>query len=190
MMVNIFSNKTFLSFFFYLLRLYFWPMKVPRLGVKLELLLLPAYPTATVMQDTSRVCDLHHISLQRQILNPLTKARDQNCVLIDISRVAYHWATMGIPINNFIFSCFLGLQLWHTEVPRLGVESELQLLAYATATPVEDLSHICDLHHSSQQCRILNPLSKARDWTHVLMNASQIHFHWAMMGTPNKSFLN
>ena len=90
MMVNIFSNKIFLSFFFYLLRLYFWPMKVPRLGVKLELLLLPAYPTATVMQDTSRVCDLHHISLQRQILNPLTKARDQNCVLIDISRVAYH----------------------------------------------------------------------------------------------------
>ena len=32
----------------------------------------------------------------------------------------------------------------------LGVESELQLPAYTTATP--DLSHICDLHRSLQQC--------------------------------------
>ena len=28
-----------------------------------------------------------------------------------------------------------------------------------------DLSRICDLHHSSRQCWILNPLSKVRDWT-------------------------
>ena len=42
----------------------------------------------------------------------------------------------------------------------------------------------CDLHHSSWQCQILNPLSKARDWTCVLMEASQIHFLWAMTGTP------
>ena len=33
------------------------------------------------------------------------------------------------------------------EVPRLGVESELQLLAHATATAVWDPSHVCDLHH-------------------------------------------
>ena len=31
------------------------------------------------------------------------------------------------------------------EVPSLGVKSELQLLAYATATAMPDLSHICDL---------------------------------------------
>ena len=30
--------------------------------------------------------------------------------------------------------CFLGLHLWHMEFPRLGIESELQLPAYATAT--------------------------------------------------------
>ena len=29
---------------------------------------------------------------------------------------------------------FLGLQLWHMEIPRLGAESELHLLAYTTAT--------------------------------------------------------
>ena len=32
------------------------------------------------------------------------------------------------------------------------------------------------LHHSSQQCRILNPLSEARDRTHNLMASSQICF--------------
>ena len=44
------------------------------------------------------------------------------------------------------------------EVPRLGVSSELQLLAYATATATRDLSCICDLHPSSWQRQILNPL--------------------------------
>ena len=51
------------------------------------------------------------------------------------------------------------------EVPMLGIESELQLLAYATATATPDLSHVCNLHHSSQQRWIFNPLSEARDQT-------------------------
>ena len=33
--------------------------------------------TATAMQDPRYICDLHHLSQQRQILNPLSKARDQ-----------------------------------------------------------------------------------------------------------------
>ena len=49
------------------------------------------------------------------------------------------------------------------EVPRLGVKSELQLLAYSRATAMLDPSRVCDPHHSSQQRQILNPLSKARD---------------------------
>ena len=48
------------------------------------------------------------------------------------------------------------------EVPRLGAESKLQLPAYATATAMQDLSRICDLHCSSQQRWVLNPLSEAR----------------------------
>ena len=47
------------------------------------------------------------------------------------------------------FFVFLGQHLQHMEVPRLGVKSELQLLAYTTAT--QDPSHFCDLHRSSQQ---------------------------------------
>ena len=65
--------------------------------------------------------------------------------------------------------------MWHLEFPRPGVESELQLPAYATATATQDLSHICDLHHSSWQCQILNPLSQARDRTRILMDPSQVH---------------
>ena len=53
------------------------------------------------------------------------------------------------------------------EVSRLGVELELQLPTTATAMP--DPSHICDLHHSSQQHRIPDPLSEARDRTLILM---------------------
>ena len=60
------------------------------------------------------------------------------------------------------------------EVPRLGAELELQLLAYASAIATQDLSRVCDLHHSTQQRQILNQLSKARDQTQVLMDASQI----------------
>ena len=58
------------------------------------------------------------------------------------------------------------------EVPRLRVKSELQLLAYTTATAMPDPSLVCD--HSSWQRRILNPLSIARDQTHVLMDISQV----------------
>ena len=75
------------------------------------------------------------------------------------------------------------------EVPRLGVESELQLLPYTTATATWDPSHICSLHHSSQQCQIHNPPSKARDQTHNLMVPSRIHFHCTTMGSPHCVFI-
>ena len=74
------------------------------------------------------------------------------------------------------------------EIPRLGVELELQLLAYATATATWDLSHVCNLHHSSRQCPIFNPLSEARDLTHNLMVPSQTRFHCTVTGTPCSRF--
>ena len=50
------------------------------------------------------------------------------------------------------------------------VKSELQLLAYATVTATSDMSHLCDLYHSSQQCQILNPQSGAKDQTYILLD--------------------
>ena len=57
----------------------------------------------------------------------------------------------------------LGLPLRHMEVPKLGVELELQLLTYTTATAMPDPSQLCNLCCSLQQHQVLNPLSKARD---------------------------
>ena len=52
----------------------------------------------------------------------------------------------------------------------LGVKSELQMAAYATAMP--DPS--CISNHSSQQCWILNPLSAARDRTYIPMDTRRV----------------
>ena len=60
------------------------------------------------------------------------------------------------------------------EIPRLGVELELQLLAYTTAIAKQDLSGDCNLHHSLGQHWILNP-SKDRNGTHILMDPSRVH---------------
>ena len=58
----------------------------------------------------------------------------------------------------FFFFFFLGLHLRHVQVPRPGVELELKLLTYTTATATLDF----------------NPLHKARNRTHILMDTSQI----------------
>ena len=42
----------------------------------------------------------------------------------------------------FLSFVFLGPHPWHVDIPRLGVELELQMLAYATATEMQDLSHV------------------------------------------------
>ena len=73
------------------------------------------------------------------------------------------------------------------EVPRPGVESELQLLAYATA--MCSVSCICDLYHSSWQHWILNPLSESRGRTCILMDTSWVHYCCATMGTPLATFI-
>ena len=59
----------------------------------------------------------------------------------------------------FFLNLFLGLHMWHVEVPRLGVQLELQLPAYTTATAMP----------------APNPLSEARDRTHNLTVPSWIH---------------
>ena len=82
------------------------------------------------------------------------------------------------------FFCFLGLNPQHMEIPRLGVESEVQLPACTTGTATPDPSSVCDLHHSSRQCQIPDPLSEASHRTHGLMDTIRIHFHCATRGTP------
>ena len=68
-------------------------------------------------------------------------------------------------VITLFFWLFLGLHLLHMEVPRLGVKLELQL-------------------PQPQQHGILNPLSKASDRTHILMDTSQVCNHLARTITP------
>ena len=87
------------------------------------------------------------------------------------------WFYLGVLFFGFwffFFFGFLGLHPWHTEVPRLRVEPELQLPTYTTAiaTAMQDLSRICDLHHISQQHWILNPLSEAREVFKIFSESS------------------
>ena len=74
--------------------------------------------------------------------------------------------------------------LWHKEIARLGVEWELQLPAYTTATTIPDPRLICKLHHSSWQHQILNPLSEARDRTTTSWFLVRFVNHCTTTGTP------
>ena len=70
----------------------------------------------------------------------------------------YVWKDVRICIHYFFpeifpffFVFFKGQHPWQMEFPRLGVESELQLLTYITAIAIPDLSQVFDLHHSPWQ---------------------------------------
>ena len=88
----------------------------------------------------------------------------------------------------FLSFVFWGLHLRHMALPRLEVQSELWPPAYARATAMPDPSRVCNLHHSSHQHPILNPLSQARDGTHNLMVPSQIWLHCTMTQTHSFFF--
>ena len=73
-------------------------------------------------------------------------------------KLTQFYGTICPPIRNYyylfiylfiFFVYFLGPHMQHVEVPRLGVQSELQLMAYTTATAKQDLSHVCDTAHSN-----------------------------------------
>ena len=74
-----------------------------------------------------------------------------------------------VPLRHYPPSFFPPFQQhpWHREVPGPGIESKLEL------RPTTQL----------QQCQILNPLCRARDWTSASIATSQI-INCATVGTP------
>ena len=90
---------------------------------------------------------------------------------------------IGSPASaSLCFVCLFVFWLFRATLVAYGsslVKLVLQLPVYTTATAAQDPSRVCDLHHSSHQCWIFDPLSKARDWTLIFMGTSQAHYHWA-----------
>ena len=82
-----------------------------------------------------------------------------------MSQVRFYCSTMG----TFFFLVFCLFRAAPLAYGGSQVESELQPPAYTTAAATRDPSLVCDPHHSSQQRRILNALSEARDGTRNLM---------------------
>ena len=108
--------------------------------------------------------------------------------------------TVSNKLSSLFLFFFLGPHLWHMEIPWLGVESELHLQAYATATATPDPSQAtcancaaaCDnarsLTHwgkpgieatsSWRWCQVLNPLSHSRNSPTSLFSGSGLPICW------------
>jgi len=71
----------------------------------------PAYARVPATPDLSRVCDLHHSSRQRQILNPQSKARDQTHNVMVPSRIHFCCTTKGTLFLVLIILLFIQLLL-------------------------------------------------------------------------------
>ena len=106
-----------------------------------------------------------------------------------MSLVLFCYSHSFVSFLFFLIYLFIsGPHMGHTEVPTLGVQSELQVQAYTTAT--WDPRSICNLPHRSRQCQcwILNPVSKGRVWTCILMDTSWTHLCCAIMGTLHSTY--
>ena len=89
------------------------------------------------LQSSKKLCLVPRVSIPKLLLCP----------------AGSHWEFWAM--TPFFFFCFLGSHPRHVEVLKLGVETELRWPVYTTARTTRDLSHVCDLHHGSRQCRIL-----------------------------------
>ena len=113
---------------------------------------------------------------------------------LEVFLLFYAWVLffmVFVKVLLYLFYFILGPHLQHMEVPRLGgpVGTQLPATSTATATATQDLSCICNLHHSSWQCQIPKPLDEARDQAWILMGTSQVRFWWATTGTQYYLFL-
>ena len=114
----------------------------------------------------------HPVVLVPQPMSGVSQQKSATTVTVSLDYWIWIWIWMlfksRIYFLFFIFFIFffclfvfLGPHPQPMEVPRLVAESELQLLAYTTATATWNPSRVCDLHRSSWQRKILNPLNEA-----------------------------
>ena len=117
----------FYFFFFCFVGVHPWHMKVPRLGVELELQ-LPASTIDTAMPDPSHICILHCSLQQLQVFHALSEARDQTPILMDTSGV------LNMLSHNGNSSFFLIKLTWCTILCQFLLYSEVTQLCVCVYT--------------------------------------------------------
>ena len=98
MNMNILVSFFRFLFFFFLFRLHLWHIEFLRLEVESRAV------AASLLQSHSSVRSKPHLQptpqlMAMQILNPLSKARDPACILMDASQICFCWATMRTPFS-------------------------------------------------------------------------------------------
>ena len=88
----------------------------------------------------------------------------------------------------FFFCLFRTAPMAYGSPLARGLIGAAAAVLHTTTTAMQDPSHVFDLHLSSQQHQILNLLSRARDWTCILVDTSRVHYHRATMGIPPSPF--
>ena len=107
----------FLFFFLSFLGLLLRHMEVLRLGVELELQLL-AYATATATPDGGASATYASSLQHHQVLNPLSEAGHRTHILMNTSRVCYHWATTRTLIKVNVLPKVLASSNEHADLYR------------------------------------------------------------------------
>ena len=106
------------------------------------------------------------------------RADSDTCELSNISKkCSGKISTFYLFIYLFIFLFRFTLVAYRSSQARSQIGATLLAYATATDTVAWNPSHICGLHHSSWQHWILNPLSEARDQTHILMDTGWVCYH-------------
>ena len=75
---------------------------------------------------------------------------------------------------NFFFCIFRAMPIAYRGSQAKGRIGAVATSLHHSHTATPDPSHVCNLHHSSWQCRILNPLDEARARTHIFMDTGSI----------------
>ena len=143
------------------------------------------------------------LTSQLPLPRPLTTTGLLSFSVVDIScqwsctickSLNYYWACCllgkSLDLDLFVWRAFFFFFLsfvflvpypWHMEVPRLGPVRTVATSLHHSHSNARSEMH---LRPTPQQHRTFNPLSKARGWTCVLMDASRIRYHCATTELP------
>ena len=102
----------------------------------------------------------------------------------NISWVMYMWGFVFV----FVFCLFRAARAAHGSSQARGwIRAVAAGLCHSHSHAYP--SQVYDLHHSSWQCQIFNPLNEARALTIIFMDTNRVCYPWAMKGTPVRDFL-